>query len=114
MRHAAIDVTVLRKALSAMCQRLGETACMDSRVMSRRDIFWNTTVGFRLERRRALWRVMLEYTEPRRGEAPADRTLPEGMLSLLERVLRAAPSGEYRECQVKEVSKRGPAASRWH
>ena len=48
-------------------------------------------------------------SEPRRGEAPADRTLPEGMLSLLERVLRAAPSGEYRECQVKKVSKRGPA-----
>jgi hypothetical protein len=46
-----------------MRQCLRETACMDSLVMSRHFNFCNTTVGFRLERRRALWRVILGYTD---------------------------------------------------
>jgi hypothetical protein len=46
-----------------MRQGLRETACMDSLVMSRPCTFCNTTVGCRLERRRVLWRVMLEYTD---------------------------------------------------
>src|SRR5262249_5166288 len=36
---------------------------MDSLVMSRPCTFCNTTVGCRLERRRALWRIMLGYTD---------------------------------------------------
>ena len=63
MRHAAIDVKFLMEELSAMRQHLWWTACMDSLVMSRPCTFCNTTVGCRLESRRALWRVMLGYTD---------------------------------------------------